>query len=344
MSFNSMTSDPTSRDDLHVEIVVQKRFTESRRLDQYVVSRLPQLSRADVQRLIESQALKLNGGKAKASHRVKAGDEIVIDLPTRFGAKPEPQFIPLDILYEDEYMVVLNKQASLIVHPGRGKDNWQGTLTNALQYHFDHLSTCGGAFRPGIVHRLDRDTTGVLVVAKDDISHKRLALQFEHREVKKEYLAICQGVLQRDSDWIDKPIGPHSRVREKMAVDLNPATGRSARTFYEVLERFDGYALVRCKPETGRTHQIRVHLQSLHSPCVADAAYANHSALRVSDLVNPPPEDDRVLIGRQALHAHRLTLKHPRCLEEMELEAPLPEDMRQTVEALRRYRAQNPGS
>lgn len=326
----------------HLEIVVARQFADDRRLDAYIVarlSRIEQVSRAEVQRWILHGWLKLDGKKAKASHRVRQGDRITIDLPQSLEKKAEPQDIPLDILYEDDCIVVLNKQANLIVHPGRGKENWSGTLTNALQFHFDRLSSAGGDTRPGIVHRLDRDTTGVIVVAKDDVSHKKIALQFEHRRVEKEYLAICYGTIDRDRDHVIQPIGPHPSVREKMAIRQDPAIGRPANTFYEVVERFDGFTLVRAKPLTGRTHQIRVHLTHVNAPLVADKAYSGRSALRLSDLVEDlPPEQDRTLIERQALHAHRLRIRHPNTNLPMDFMAPLPNDMEEALAAIRRHR------
>lgn len=322
-----------------VELRVHKNFTTAKRLDQYVVSRMPEVSRAEVQRWIGSGDLKLNGGKAKASHKMRLGDVITIVLPPTRD-KPDPEEIPLDILYEDEFMVVLNKQAHLIVHPGRGRDNWSGTLTNALQYHFDNLSTYGGAGRPGIVHRLDRDTTGVIVVAKDDLAHRNLAGQFESRRVLKEYLAICYGVPDRDSDYIEHAIGFHPAVREKMAISDDPEASKPANTFYEVVERFEGYSLIRARPLTGRTHQIRVHLQSIGAPIVADKAYSHRDSLRLSDLsAELTGTTDEVLICRQALHAHRLRIRHPRCHEVMDVTAPPPQDFERTLQALRNYRA-----
>lgn len=326
----------------HFDFVVAKQFNDDRRLDAYVVarlSRIEQVSRAEVQRWILNFWLTLNGKKAKASHRVRQGDHIVIDLPDELDKKPEPQEIPLEILFEDDHLVVLNKQANLIVHPGRGKENWSGTLTNGLQYHFDRLSTAGGIARPGIIHRLDRDTTGVIVVAKDDYSHKMVALQFERRQVSKEYLAICYGVIDRDRDHIIKPIGPHPAIREKMAIREDPAIGRPANTFFEVMERFDGYTMVHLKPMTGRTHQIRVHLTHIGAPIVADKPYAGRTALRLSELVEGIlPEHDQVLIERQALHAHRLKFRHPHTQLEIDITAPLPADMQRTLDALQKYR------
>lgn len=322
-----------------VQFVANKQFAEARRLDQYVVSRMPDLSRAEVQRVIASGLCTVNGTVVKASYRIRQGDVIDLELAARFADKPLPQYIPLDIIYEDEFMVILNKQANLIVHPGRGKENWTGTLTNALQYHFDQLSQIGGANRPGIVHRLDRDTTGVILVAKDDLAHKNLGLQFEHRKVQKEYVALCYGVPELDRDVIDRPIGPHPSVREKMAIRDDPKIGKPAQTFYEVIERFDGYSYIRCRPTTGRTHQIRVHLAHVGIPIIADKPYAARSELRRCELEPDLAEDaDAPLIGRQALHARRITFRHPRCHEVMDVEVPLPPDMEQTLAALRSCR------
>lgn len=317
----------------HFEFTVQKTFEQPRRLDAYVVSRLPDLSRVEVQRLILSGALTVQGGKAKASQKVRPGDQIVLDLPLEMTSRPQPEEIPLEILYEDEFLVVLNKQANLIVHPGRGKENWHGTLTNALQFHFERLSTIGGAARPGIVHRLDRDTTGIIVVAKDDLAHKNLALQFEHRHVEKEYLALCHGRFDRDRDLIARRIGPHPKVREKMAIRDDEAIGRSAETMYEVVERFADHTLVRLRPKTGRTHQLRVHLDHIGHPIVADKLYSGRSALRTTDV--DPTAEELVLLDRQALHALRLSFRHPRCHERMEFEAPLPADFLRTLSFLR---------
>lgn len=333
------------------EFVVQKNFAITKRLDQYVASRLPDLSRAEVQRLILEGALTVNGQKAKASHKIRHGDTVVITFPERLHDTPQPEDIPLDILYEDEFLVILNKQANMIVHPGRGKANWRGTLTNALQFHFDRLSSIAGSRRAGIVHRLDRDTTGVMVVAKDDLAHKNIALQFEHRKVLKEYLALCYGVVERDNDYIDRPIGVHPTQREKMAIRDHDDKARPATTFYEVLERFDGYTLVKCRPLTGRTHQIRVHLESIGAPIVADKMYSGRDILRLSELrntgdsgINPGQQMDAIpsndiLIGRQALHAHRLRFRHPRLHEWMDVVVPPAPDFSATLGALRQYRA-----
>jgi 23S rRNA pseudouridine1911/1915/1917 synthase len=228
----------------------------------------------------------------------------------------------------------------MVTQPARG--NWRGTLVNALQFHFDRLSTLAGENRPGIIHRLDRDTTGLLVVAKDESIHHKLALQFEHRSVQKEYLAIVYGIPQRDSDYIDQPIGFHPTSREKMAIRQPSDGGKSAVTFYQVEERFRGYALVRCQPKTGRTHQIRIHLTHIGHPIVADKLYSGRDRLTLEALENPVRRDIRLfdapettLIDRQALHAHRLKFKHPATQQELSLSGALPADFARTIDAMR---------
>jgi 23S rRNA pseudouridine1911/1915/1917 synthase len=220
----------------------------------------------------------------------------------------------------------------MVVHPAKG--HWTGTMVNALQFHFDRLSTVGGEERPGIVHRLDRDTSGLLIVARDDRAHKALAAQFEARTIKKEYLAIVSGVVGRDSDYVERPIGPHPTHRERMAIRLPEDGGRDAVTFYEVLERFPAHTLVRCHPHTGRTHQIRVHLTHIGHPIVADKLYAGRDRLTRADL-NPGADPDAVLIDRQALHAHQLRLAHPTTAEPLHLTAPIPADFQRVLDALR---------
>jgi 23S rRNA pseudouridine1911/1915/1917 synthase len=291
--------------------------------------------------LIDDQRVTVNGKPTKASYRVQVDDRITMLSPRRRSLKLEPENIPLDILHEDDDLIVLNKQADMIVHPGRGVNNWSGTLTNALMFHFQKLSTVGGDVRPGIVHRLDRDTTGILLVAKDDRVHQALALQFETRKVVKEYVALCYGVPDRYSDYVEKRIGHHPSIREKMAIREDPKFGKSAITFYEMAERFAGYSLINVRPHTGRTHQIRIHLAHVGCPILADRPYAGRSELRLSELVPGLPEaEDEVLIARQALHAHRLRFYHPVQRKVMDFTAELPADMKRTLESLRTHRRQ----
>ncbi|SIN76506.1 23S rRNA pseudouridine1911/1915/1917 synthase [Singulisphaera sp. GP187] len=308
-----------------------------KRIDAYLASRYPDYSRCVIQKVIDAKAVLINGQPTKASYKVRLDDAIRVWLPELADEAPIPEEIPLEVVYEDEALTVVNKPPRMVVHPAKG--HWSGTLVNALQFHYDTLSTVAGENRPGIVHRLDRDTTGLLLVAKDDFAHRNLAKQFEQRTVRKEYLAIVSGVPSRDSDYIEKPIGFHPTNREKMAIRLPEDGAKEAVTFYEVLERFDGFAYVRCKPRTGRTHQIRVHLAHIGHPIVADKAYSGRDHLTLGDLLGAGTADaDRVLIDRQALHAHNLFIRHPLSGEDLALNAPLPDDMATVLAALRLHR------
>jgi 23S rRNA pseudouridine1911/1915/1917 synthase len=319
-----------------IEFVVKARMA-GKRVDAYLSSRYQDYSRSVIQKVIDAGAVLINGQATKASARVREGDLICVWLPELSEESHAPEDIPLTIVFEDEAFVVVEKPPGLVTHPAKG--NWTGTLVNALQFHFDKLSTVGGANRPGIVHRLDRDTSGLLIVAKDDRAHAALARQFEERTIHKEYLAIVSGVPDRDRDTIDRMIGPHPTHREKMAIRLATDGGKEAVTFYEVIERFAGYAFVRCKPRTGRTHQIRVHLTHAGHPILADKLYAGRDRLLLSDLAGPDaPDGDRILLSRQALHAHMLHLTHPLTGQEMHLTAPLPDDMAAVLAALKTHR------
>jgi 23S rRNA pseudouridine1911/1915/1917 synthase len=308
------------------------------RLDQYIANAFQGLSRSLIQKAIDAETVTVNGRPTKASHKVRPGDAIRLWYPDPAAKLPEPEDIPLHIVYEDECLAVINKPADMVVHPAKG--NWKGTLVNALSFRFVELSKLHGDYRPGNVHRLDRDTSGVILVAKEELAHRDLSLQFEHRKVFKEYNAITQGVLDRDSDYIERPIGHHGRDRTKMAVyaEVDEEEDiKDAVTFYEVIERFDGYTFCRCHPKTGRTHQIRVHLASVGCPVLADKAYSGRDCLRLSD-VNRHGEHDAILMPRQALHARRLRFTHPRSRQVLEVEAPLPPEFERTLDALRRYR------
>ena len=318
------------------------------RLDHYLSRIFPNYSRAQLQKPIEQQGVLVNGLPAKASRRLKVNDVLSVRLPQQADAGFLPENIPLDIIHEDSSLVVLNKPAGMIVHPGRGRPT--GTLTSALQYHFDHLSDLAGRYRPGIVHRLDRDTSGVLVVAKDNQVHHRLSGQFERREVVKEYRALTWGVIERDQDYIETWIRVHPRQRERMCVCEAGDHAREASTFYEVLARFAGFTYVRLLPKTGRTHQLRVHLAHLGHPIVADRLYGGQPCLTLAHLQSGrksgrfisndiPLEsaaaaDSGILIERQALHAYRLEFQHPATHETMSFTAPLPEDFERTRSAL----------
>lgn len=322
---------PPELSSVPVEFEVKARMA-GKRLDAYLAARFHDYSRSVIQKVIEAGAVLLNGASVKPSYHVREGDKISIRLPDLGDGSLIPEDIPLEIVFEDESLTVVNKPPGIVVHPAKG--HWTGTLANALQFHIDSLSSVAGAQRPGIVHRLDRDTSGLLIVAKTDESHRSLAKQFEERTIHKEYLAIVSGSPERDSDYIEKPIGPHPTHREKMAIRREEDGGRTAATFYKVMERYRGHALVKCLPETGRTHQIRVHLLHIGLPIVADKLYSGRDRLTLADL-RPGGSPDQVLIERQALHAHRLQFQHPLSNESIELFADPPADFLRVVGALR---------
>jgi 23S rRNA pseudouridine1911/1915/1917 synthase len=331
---------PAARSREPIDLVVKIK-AEGMRLDLYLHMHLPDYSRSELQKAIESGGITVNGRATKPSYKVRKNDALHVEMPEPAHDLPVPEDIPLDILFHDPYLAVINKPSDMVVHPAKG--NWSGTLVNALQFHFrEHLSRENGTFRAGIVHRLDKDTSGVILIAKDDQTHREVSNQFETRKVFKEYVAVAVGELDRDTDYIEGRIRHHPHDREKMQVTTDPADteAKDALSYYEVLERFRGYTLVRVQPRTGRTHQIRVHLASVGCPVAADRLYSGRDRLMLSDLVpGLPREQDEVLIGRQALHAFRLRFRHPRTNEWIEAEAPLPPDMRRVVEALRRHRA-----
>ena len=308
------------------------------RVDHYLCRLFPNYSRGLFQRAIAQQHVQVNGLPVKASRRVRVNDRVSVRLPEEPDGTLTPEDIPLTVLHEDDALVVINKSADMVTHPG--KANYRGTLAAALQFHFDRLSDAAGRLRPGIVHRLDRDTTGVIVVAKDNQVHHRLSGQFEERSVTKEYRAIVRGAVSADQGLIETHLKVHPRVREKMIVCPPGEKTRVAVTHYEVLERFRGFSYLRLLPRTGRTHQLRVHLRHIGHPIVADRLYGGHAELRLSELAPHLTNgvEDVTLIGRQALHAARLVIRHPVTELPLECTAPLPEDMQRTLEALRMYR------
>jgi 23S rRNA pseudouridine1911/1915/1917 synthase len=331
---------PGQPSDANVVEIVAKCKVDGARLDQFLHGLFPDYSRSVIQRVIEGGSVEVNGKPAKASYKVRHDDRIRVRPPEPTHPTPVPEDIPLDVLYEDESVAVINKPADMVVHPAKG--HWSGTLVNALRFRFDHLSSENGDYRPGIVHRLDRDTSGVILVAKENLAHQSLSLQFEQRKVFKEYVAVTQGVLDRDSDYIEGRIGHHRHDRIKMAVyddEDDDSDAKDACSYYEVIERFRGFSFCRIQPRTGRTHQIRVHLASVGCPVLADKVYSGRDKLLLSDLAHGlDPEADEVLLPRQALHAHRLRFKHPRKGTVMEVEAPLPAEFEKTLAALRKHR------
>ena len=303
------------------------------RIDHYLSRIFPNHSRGQFRRAIDQSAVLVNGLPVKASRRLRVNDRVSVRLPEQAESTITPENIPLEILFEDDYIAVINKQADLVTHPG--KSNFTGTLAAAVQYHFDQLSDVAGQLRPGIVHRLDRDTTGVIVIAKDNQVHHQLTRQFEQRTVKKEYRALTYGQIERDADIVKTHLKIHPKVREKMIICAPEEHSREAITKYEVLERLGNYTYVRLLPQTGRTHQLRVHLQHLKTPILADKLYAGRNEFYAAEIERQhPTENERPLITRQALHAMRLMLRHPVTDAVMEFEAPLPEDISRTLDAL----------
>jgi 23S rRNA pseudouridine1911/1915/1917 synthase len=251
--------------------------------------------------------------------RVDEGDEVRVYLAQRTEPYAAPEKIPLTILFEDRWLLVVDKPPGLIVHPGSGAKS--GTMANALAYHVGELSRVQGPMRPGIVHRLDKDTSGVILAAKDDQTHHHLASQFRERSVRKEYHCVVRGRVEFDSDLIDAPIGAHKQIPTRMAVRYD--VGRASQTYYEVIERFAAHSYVRCMPKTGRTHQIRVHMAFTGYPLVSDKLYGG---------VEPALYD---ICPRQALHARSITFRHPQTGESMTFEAPVPPDMTALLAHLR---------
>jgi 23S rRNA pseudouridine1911/1915/1917 synthase len=286
------------------------------RLDQYLAVRLPQFSRNHFQNLIRDGMVSVNDKPAKSNHRIKSEDRIWIVIPPPKETEIIPERIELDIVYEDSDIAVINKPQGMVVHPAVG--NYTGTLVNALLYHCGELSGINGEIRPGIVHRIDKDTSGLLVIAKNDFAHRILAEQIQKKEVSRIYLAIAEGNIKQDSGIIHAPIGRNPIDRKKMAV---VAGGRNAVTHYRVLERFGEYTYLELKLETGRTHQIRVHLSHIGHPITGDPVYGRHH--------------QRFNLAGQALHAARLILTHPRTGEQMEFAAPLPGYFEKLLDTLR---------
>jgi len=276
------------------------------RLDQFLASSVPELSRARVQDLIKAGHVTLSGAAAKASARLRVGDALTISEPPPVATETVAEDIALEVLFEDDDLIVLNKPAGLVVHPAAG--NWSGTVVNALLHHCRELSGIGGEQRPGIVHRLDKDTSGCLVAAKSDLAHQSLARQFAGREVSKIYLAIVAGKIRYLTGTIDAPIGRHPVQRKKMTV-LKEGGGREARTGYRVVQALPAGTLVECTLHTGRTHQIRVHLKHLGHPLLGDEVYGKRAGF-----------------SRQMLHAWRLGFAHPRTGERLNFESPIPPD------------------
>lgn len=308
-----------------VEVITIERTLPSQRLDTYLRSRFPAVSRGTFQRLIDEGHVLVGGRAVKPTHTPRAGEEVRVEWPEAKQLENRPEDLPLEILYEDELLVVLNKAPGLVVHPAAGHE--EHTLVNALLHHCaGQLSGIGGVARPGIVHRIDKETSGCLVVAKTDEAHLALAAQFASRKVRKTYQAIVCGALPKDRGEIHAPIARHPSHRKRMAV--TEGEGRDARTTYRVIERLRGSTFIEALLHTGRTHQIRVHFQFLGHPLVGDSVYGQRQNTRLTNLTN-------YAARRQMLHARQLAFVHPRTGRELTFEAPMPEDFQDALARLR---------
>ena len=319
---------PSSGETFPEQQVVLRRFTASaedagRRLDLYLASRLPDLSRTRIQELIDQGRVHISERLARRAQRVMPGDIIDIEILPRPPLRAAPEEIPLDVLYEDEDVIVVNKPAGMVVHAGAGAA--QGTLVNALLHHFGTLSSLGGNLRPGIVHRLDRGTSGAMVVARNDVAHRVLAEQFRSRTVGKTYVALLHGRMSRDMGTIERPISRDPQRRTRMTARL--AHGRAAQTDWRMLLRLGNFSLIEAEPRTGRTHQIRAHFAGAGHPLAGDALYGAPRQARAGGVSLKP-------LGRVFLHAARLRFAHPRTGATIEVRAPLDPGLREYLTEL----------
>ena len=311
--------------DARTDLITIERSLPAERLDSWLRSQFPAVSRGTIQRLIEEGHIRVNGRTVKPTHTPRAGEQVEVHWPEARPAEAQPEAIGLDILYEDEALVVVNKPPGLVVHPASGHET--STLVNALLYHCrGRLSGIGGVARPGIVHRLDKDTSGCMVVAKNDDTHLALSAQFANRKVEKIYHAIVCGEMAREQGEIHAAIARHSSHRKSMAVDEE--FGREAHTSYRVLERLNASTLAEARLHTGRTHQIRVHFKFLGYPLVGDATYGSRQNERLEDLTG-------YSAPRQMLHAFRLAFIHPRSGKRLQFEGPRPADFLDALGALK---------
>jgi 23S rRNA pseudouridine1911/1915/1917 synthase len=301
----------------------------AKRLDVFLSQKGPALSRSQIKKLIETGKVQIGGRKAKAGLRLRENEVVTLTVPEPRRMEVEAEAIPLKVLYEDRHLIVVDKPAGLVVHPGAG--NYSGTLVNALLHRCPDLAGIGGVLRPGIVHRLDKDTSGVLVVAKDDLAHRSLSDQFRKHTAERNYMGIVFGQLAEEGQ-VDAPVGRHPTHRKKMSA--RPRKGREARTHWRVLERFRFFNLAEFRLQTGRTHQVRVHLSSIGHPILGDPLYGGRK--RLASVEPLPLRQGLQRLKRQALHAASLGFVHPVTGDALKFSSPLPEDIQEAIALLRR--------
>jgi 23S rRNA pseudouridine1911/1915/1917 synthase len=304
------------------------------RLDRFIVSQLPELSRSRIQLLMDEGRVLVDGTPRKASHRISKGESVFVEIPPPSAAAVNEEPIPLEILYEDEDVAVINKPAGMVVHPGAGAET--GTLVSALLYRFGQkLSSVGGPLRPGIVHRLDKGTSGAILIARTEAAHKKLMEDFKDRRIDKTYVALLHGRIKGDRGSIELPVARDLRRRSRMTARRRE--GREARTDWRIRARLNGFSLIEADLHTGRTHQIRVHFSALGCPVVGDTLYGAPKQERVRSIALPP-------FGRNFLHAARLSFDHPRSGERIEVRAPLPRELVEFLSSLGRALALDPAA
>jgi len=301
-----------------IEIYVDE--DDGERLDSYLAKELNEVSRTFVQKLIKEGLVQVNEKAVKPSYIVETGDYIRVEFPKPKELEIMPEDIPLDIVFQDEDILIINKPQDMVVHPAPG--NYSGTLVNGLLFHIDTLSSINGIIRPGIVHRLDKDTSGLLVVAKNDFAHRFLSEELKQRRMKRNYIALVHGVLKKDEGTIDAPIGRHPKDRKKMAVTSK--NSKEAITHYKVLDRYDNYSLLELSLETGRTHQIRVHMAYINCPILGDPVYSRGK--------------NEFGLDKQMLHAYRLGFIHPSTKEYVEFKSDLPPYFKKLIDVLENRR------
>lgn len=308
-----------SKEEINYEEVIEfKALQEEGRIDKYLTNELETMSRSKIQGLIEDEFVLVNGEIVKSNYKVQANDEIVLSIPEAEPIDVAPENLPIDIIYEDEDLIVINKAQGMVVHPAPGHSS--GTLVNALLYHIDDLSGINGKIRPGIVHRLDKDTSGAMVVAKNDEAHVHLSKQLEDRTMEREYWALVHGLMPHSQGTIEAPIGRDPKNRQRYAV---VSEGKEARSHFRTIERFEEYSLLEVALESGRTHQIRVHLNYIEFPVAGDELYGPRKTLKGKG---------------QFLHARSLGFIHPRTEEKMKFEAELPILFEETLNYLRAHK------